>query len=141
MSPPDSDTPQHAVAGLVELGSDCRRLCVCRESCPIHREGSLHLKCRGFDLPARAVIHTVGPVYYEDEADECRAELVSAYRECLHIANQEVCLRHRQLLHLWTATCVTSPACNNFSQVVVAERRMLHMILNLVVLLLAHRRA
>jgi O-acetyl-ADP-ribose deacetylase (regulator of RNase III) len=46
--------------------------------------------CRGFNLPARAVIHTVGPVYYEDEAAECRAELTSAYRECLQIASKEV---------------------------------------------------
>ena len=49
------------------------------------------LQCRGFNLPAKAVIHTVGPVYYEDEAAECRAELTSAYRECLQIASKQVC--------------------------------------------------
>jgi hypothetical protein len=40
----------------------------------------------------------VGPVYYEDEAAECRAELTSAYRECLQIASKEVRSVHEQAI-------------------------------------------
>lgn len=33
----------------------------------------------------------MGPVYEEEDARQCQWELASAYRECLRIANEEVC--------------------------------------------------
>lgn len=44
----------------------------------------------GFDLPAKVVIHTVGPVY--DKADDPAVDLESCYRESLTLAQQ---YRHR----------------------------------------------
>jgi O-acetyl-ADP-ribose deacetylase (regulator of RNase III) len=41
----------------------------------------------GFDLPARHVIHTVGPVWYGGEKGEPEL-LASCYRSCLAIADQ-----------------------------------------------------
>jgi O-acetyl-ADP-ribose deacetylase (regulator of RNase III) len=43
---------------------------------------------RGYALPARFVIHTVGPVWEGGEADEARL-LAACYRNCLQLAQQE----------------------------------------------------
>jgi len=40
----------------------------------------------GFDLPARWVVHAVGPVYDEDNADACDRELGAAYLNALRLA-------------------------------------------------------
>lgn len=40
----------------------------------------------GYDLPARHVIHTVGPVYRDHDPDEARRLLASCYRESLRLA-------------------------------------------------------
>ncbi|GAA2813412.1 O-acetyl-ADP-ribose deacetylase [Kitasatospora aburaviensis] len=37
-------------------------------------------------LPARWVVHTVGPVYWEDEYDDRAEQLASCYRESLRVA-------------------------------------------------------
>jgi O-acetyl-ADP-ribose deacetylase (regulator of RNase III) len=42
--------------------------------------------CRGFDLPASKVVHTVGPIY---ESDEISAEpLAEAYRNSMDVATK-----------------------------------------------------
>jgi O-acetyl-ADP-ribose deacetylase (regulator of RNase III) len=42
--------------------------------------------CRGFDLPASKVVHTVGPIY---ESDEISAELLAkAYRSSMDVATK-----------------------------------------------------
>ena len=45
---------------------------------------------RGYKLPARHVIHAVGPVYRDGKHDE-PALLASAYRTCLQLASQNAC--------------------------------------------------
>jgi len=41
----------------------------------------------GYNLPAKHVIHTVGPIIYEKVTAKERNELVSCYRSCLQLAN------------------------------------------------------
>ena len=41
----------------------------------------------GYNLPAKHVIHTVGPIIYEGVTDKERNELASCYRSCLQLAN------------------------------------------------------
>ncbi len=45
---------------------------------------------RGYKLPARHVIHAVGPVYRDGKHDE-PALLASAYHTCLQLASQNAC--------------------------------------------------
>ncbi|KAF7796467.1 hypothetical protein EIP86_007644 [Pleurotus ostreatoroseus] len=42
----------------------------------------------GYNLPARHVIHTVGPIYSESKVEEKAAQLASCYRRSLEIAVQ-----------------------------------------------------
>ncbi|MCS6836783.1 MAG: O-acetyl-ADP-ribose deacetylase [Anaerolineae bacterium] len=69
----------HRAAGP-ELLEETRRLGGCRT-------GDAKLT-RGYRLPARYVIHAVGPVYRPDDPDVPRL-LASAYRRCLEIAQQQ----------------------------------------------------
>lgn len=39
------------------------------------------------DLPAKWVIHTVGPIWTDDDADQHRETLASAYRRCIEVAD------------------------------------------------------
>ncbi|MFQ9010908.1 MAG: macro domain-containing protein [Veillonella atypica] len=41
----------------------------------------------GYNLPAKHVLHTVGPITYEAVTDKKRNELASCYRSCLQLAN------------------------------------------------------
>lgn len=45
----------------------------------------------GFELPARYVIHTPGPVYHEQKAAWCEEQLRASYRNSLHLAEQYHC--------------------------------------------------
>ncbi|HHW94003.1 MAG TPA: RNase III inhibitor [Clostridiaceae bacterium] len=45
----------------------------------------------GFDLPAKFVIHTAGPVYKKQNPRESEQLLYSAYRESLHVAIENEC--------------------------------------------------
>jgi O-acetyl-ADP-ribose deacetylase (regulator of RNase III) len=42
----------------------------------------------GGRLPARYVIHTVGPVYRRERQEEAKALLTSAYRRCMEVATE-----------------------------------------------------
>jgi len=73
----------HSAAGP-QLMEACRQVKEVRPSvrCPT---GEARLT-EGFRLPARYVIHTVGPVYANDAVS--RPLLESAYKSCLDIANE-----------------------------------------------------
>ncbi len=70
----------HRAAGP-ELLAECRTL----GGCP---PGEARLT-RGYRLPARHVIHTVGPVWHGGRRGEA-AILAACYRACLEIAGREV---------------------------------------------------
>ena len=44
---------------------------------------------KGYNLPARFVIHTVGPVYREHSPSESKALLTSCYENSLHLAKEK----------------------------------------------------
>ncbi len=72
----------HRAAGS-QLLAECRTLGGCRT-------GSAKIT-GGYNLPARHVIHAVGPVYHDGEHGE-PALLESAYRTCLHLASENQCV-------------------------------------------------
>jgi O-acetyl-ADP-ribose deacetylase (regulator of RNase III) len=71
----------HRAAGP-ELLEECRKLQGCRT-------GKAKIT-RGHRLPAKHVIHTVGPVYGEEQGREAEL-LASCYRESLTLARQNEC--------------------------------------------------
>ncbi len=71
----------HRAAGQ-ELFEECSKLGGCRT-------GEARIT-RGYRLPARHVIHTVGPVYGEEQGREGKL-LESCYRESLALAVQNSC--------------------------------------------------
>lgn len=70
----------HRAAGP-ELLVECRTLNGCRTG-----EAK---STRGYNLPARFVIHTVGPVYYEHSPSEAEALLTSCYENSLKLAKEK----------------------------------------------------
>lgn len=40
----------------------------------------------GFDLPSKRVLHTVGPIYNDEEHEECEKQLEGCYRSTLQLA-------------------------------------------------------
>lgn len=71
----------HRAAGP-QLLEECRGL----GGCPT---GEARIT-KGYDLPARHVIHTVGPIYSDGSRGEPEL-LASAYRSSLHLAEQNDC--------------------------------------------------
>jgi O-acetyl-ADP-ribose deacetylase (regulator of RNase III) len=71
----------HRAAGP-ELLEECRTLGGCRT-------GSAKIT-RGYKLPARYVIHAVGPVYHDGNHNEPEL-LASTYRTCLELASKNNC--------------------------------------------------
>ena len=69
----------HKAAGP-ELLAACRKLGRCATGCAVITPG--------FELPAKYVIHTVGPVWDGGEKGEAY-KLASCYRECIRIAVEE----------------------------------------------------
>ncbi len=70
----------HRAAGP-ELLAECRTLHGCRTG-----EAKI---TKGYDLPARFVIHTVGPVYYEHTPSEAEALLTACYENSLKLAKEK----------------------------------------------------
>ena len=70
----------HRAAGP-ELLAECRTLGGCRTG-----EAKI---TKGYKLPARFVIHTVGPVYFECEPAEAEMLLTSCYENSLNLAKEK----------------------------------------------------
>ena len=70
----------HYAAGL-ELLEECRTLGGCRTG-----EAKI---TKGYELPARFVIHTVGPIYFEHSAAEARELLTACYENSLKLAREK----------------------------------------------------
>ena len=76
------DNAIHSAAGL-QLRVECAALMECQG----HPEETGTAKItQGYNLPARHVIHTVGPIVSDVLTDEHRELLASCYRSCLHLA-------------------------------------------------------
>ena len=70
----------HYAAGP-ELLAECRTLDGCRTG-----EAKI---TKGYKLPARFVIHTVGPIYFEHSPSEAEALLTSCYENSLNLAKEK----------------------------------------------------
>jgi len=70
----------HYAAGP-ELLAECRTLGGCRTG-----EAKI---TKGYKLPARFVIHTVGPIYFEHSPSEAEALLTSCYENSLNLAKEK----------------------------------------------------
>ena len=70
----------HYAAGP-ELLAECRTLHGCRTG-----EAKI---TKGYKLPAKFVIHTVGPIYYEHSPSEAEALLTSCYENSLKLAKEK----------------------------------------------------
>lgn len=70
----------HYAAGP-ELLAECRTLGSCRTG-----EAKI---TKGYKLPARFVIHTVGPIYFEHTPAEAEALLASCYENSLNLAKEK----------------------------------------------------
>ena len=77
------DNTIHTFAGI-ELRMACSRMI---EYMDMPEKTGVARKTYGFNLPAKHVIHTVGPIIYEKVTAKERNELVSCYRSCLQLAN------------------------------------------------------
>lgn len=79
------DNAIHSAAGL-QLREACRALMQAQG----HPEPTGQAKLTpGYNLPARYVLHTVGPIVSGAVTDRDREELCSCYRACLQLAAQE----------------------------------------------------
>ena len=76
------DNAIHSAAGL-QLRAECAALME-RQGHP-EETGTAKIT-QGYNLPARHVIHTVGPIVSGALTDEHRELLASCYRSCLHLA-------------------------------------------------------
>ena len=72
-------------AGGPEIMSECDAIRASQGGCPT---GDAVLTSAGH-LPAKHVIHAVGPVWGEARAEECDALLAGAYRNSLRLASEQ----------------------------------------------------
>ena len=77
------DNTIHTFAGI-ELRMACSRMI---EYMDMPEKTGVARKTYGFNLPAKHVIHTVGPIIYDSPTDIEREQLASCYRSCLELAN------------------------------------------------------
>ena len=76
------DNAIHSAAGL-QLRDECNQLMTAQG----HPEPNGRAKLtRGYNLPARYILHTVGPIIQGRVTERDRAELASCYRSCLDLA-------------------------------------------------------
>ncbi len=76
------DNAIHSQAGL-QLRDECHRLMTAQG----HEEPTGRAKLtKGYNLPAKYVLHTVGPIVQSRVTERDRAELASCYRACLELA-------------------------------------------------------
>ena len=75
----------HRVGGP-KITEECQRVMAARKS--VLPAGQAVITGGG-DLPARHVIHTVGPVYKEEERERCEALLADCYRNSLAILRDQ----------------------------------------------------
>ena len=81
------DNAIHTYAG-VQLRLECANI-MRRQG---HEEETGHAKItKGYNLPCRYVLHTVGPIIYEAVTPRDRALLASCYRSCLDLAARHGC--------------------------------------------------
>lgn len=76
------DNAIHSAAGL-QLREECRRIMQV-QGCP-EPTGQAKLT-GGYNLPARYILHTVGPIVQGPLTDRHRRELADCYRSCLALA-------------------------------------------------------
>jgi len=74
----------HRAAGP-DLVKECMTLGGCRTG-----EAKI---TKGYNLKARHVIHTVGPIYYEHSPEQARELLQNCYKNSLEVARQNGCKR------------------------------------------------
>ena len=77
------DNTIHTFAGI-ELRMACSRMI---EYMDMPEKTGVAHKTYGFNLPAKHVIHTVGPIIYDSLTDIEREQLASCYRSCLELAH------------------------------------------------------
>jgi len=81
------DNAIHTFAG-VELREECARIMVAQG----HEEPTAHAKVTGgYNLPARHVIHTVGPIAGGRPTARHRLQLAECYESCLDAATEAGC--------------------------------------------------
>ena len=77
------DNAIHTFSGI-ELRMECARMI---EYLDMPEKTGVARMTYGYNLPAKHVLHTVGPIIYEEVTDKERNELASCYRSCLELAN------------------------------------------------------
>ena len=77
------DNEIHTFAGI-ELRMECARM---TEYMEMPEKTGVARMTYGYNLPAKHVLHTVGPIIYESVTDKERIELASCYQSCLKLAN------------------------------------------------------
>lgn len=79
------DNAIHSAAGL-QLRDECHRLMTAQG----HEEPNGRAKLtKGYNLPAKYVLHTVGPIVQGRVTQRGRAELADCYRSCLTLAAEK----------------------------------------------------
>ncbi len=78
------DNVIHSYAGM-QLRDDCAKLIAAQGGAEACGEAKV---TRAYNLPAKYVIHTVGPMIGREVTEENRAELRSCYTSCLDLANE-----------------------------------------------------
>ena len=79
------DNAIHSAAGL-QLREACNALMTAQGRPEPNGKAKL---TPGYNLPARYVLHTVGPIIYGRVSQRDRAELASCYRSCLELAAEQ----------------------------------------------------
>ena len=77
------DNAIHTFSGI-ELRMECARM---TEYMEMPEKTGVARMTYGYNLPAKHVLHTVGPIIYEEVTEKERNELASCYRSCLKLAN------------------------------------------------------